>query len=207
MDLRPVIALDRRNRPLERLRDARRQLRVSALLVAGGRLRLGTGVRLGRKRAGPRFVLCLWHLDRRLVVDRSLLGGELGVVCRGVRHRLSSRRSVRAARSSLGRPTVQDTMCVARGSGLPFHPDHQTVKAIQSLLSGPFPDGVPVPDPDKRRELVSIEGEVPSLNNRPSGCEFHTRCRYAQARCRSEAPGYRELSPGHGARCHFPLNQ
>ncbi len=67
--------------------------------------------------------------------------------------------------------------------------------------------GVPVPDPDKRRELVSIEGEVPSLNNRPSGCEFHTRCRYAQARCRSEAPRYRELSAGHGALCHFPLNQ
>ena len=66
--------------------------------------------------------------------------------------------------------------------------------------------GVPVPDPDKRRRLVSIEGEVPSLANRPSGCEFHTRCKYAQERCRIEAPEDRELAPGHHVRCHFPLN-
>ena len=67
--------------------------------------------------------------------------------------------------------------------------------------------GVPLPDPDKRRALVSIEGEVPSLANRPPGCEFHTRCKYAQARCRREAPGEQELAPGHRVRCHFPLNQ
>ncbi len=67
--------------------------------------------------------------------------------------------------------------------------------------------GVPLPDPDKRRSLVSIEGEVPSLANRPSGCEFHTRCKYVQERCRSEAPGETELAPGHRVRCHYPLNQ
>jgi oligopeptide/dipeptide ABC transporter ATP-binding protein len=67
--------------------------------------------------------------------------------------------------------------------------------------------GVPLPDPDKRRALVSIEGEVPSLANRPPGCEFHTRCKYAQERCRKEAPGESELAPGHRVRCHFPLNQ
>ena len=67
--------------------------------------------------------------------------------------------------------------------------------------------GVPLPDPDKCRSLVSIEGEVPSLANRPSGCEFHTRCKYAQERCRGEAPGETELVPGHRVRCHYPLNQ
>jgi peptide/nickel transport system ATP-binding protein len=67
--------------------------------------------------------------------------------------------------------------------------------------------GVPLPDPDKRRQLVSIEGEVPSLANRPSGCEFHTRCKYAQARCRAEVPALRELAAGRSIRCHFPLNQ
>ena len=66
-------------------------------------------------------------------------------------------------------------------------------------------DGIPQPDPDRRRKTVSIEGEVPSLENRPSGCEFHTRCPYAQARCREEAPGATELEPGHTVRCHFPL--
>ena len=66
--------------------------------------------------------------------------------------------------------------------------------------------GVPVPDPDKRRGFVSIEGEVPSLANRPSGCEFHTRCRYVQERCRIEAPEDQVLASEHHVRCHFPLN-
>ena len=66
-------------------------------------------------------------------------------------------------------------------------------------------DGIPQPDPDRRRQTVSIEGEVPSLEQRPSGCEFHTRCRYAKQRCREEAPAPTELEPGHSVRCHFPL--
>ena len=65
--------------------------------------------------------------------------------------------------------------------------------------------GIPMPDPDKRRELVSIEGEVPSLANRPSGCEFHPRCKYARERCRVERPGDQILSDGRTIQCHFPL--
>ena len=68
-------------------------------------------------------------------------------------------------------------------------------------------NGVPRPDPDKRRALVSIEGEVPSLTRRPSGCEFHTRCKYVRDRCRGEVPEMRALSAGHSVRCHFPLDQ
>ncbi len=66
-------------------------------------------------------------------------------------------------------------------------------------------DGIPKPDPDRRRKTVSIEGEVPSLEKRPSGCEFHTRCPYARERCREEAPGPTEHETGHTVRCHFPL--
>ena len=66
-------------------------------------------------------------------------------------------------------------------------------------------DGIPQPDPDRRRETVSIEGEIPSLEKRPGGCEFHPRCPYAQARCREEAPEQRRVEAGHSVRCHFPL--
>lgn len=66
-------------------------------------------------------------------------------------------------------------------------------------------NGVPQPDPDKRRQLVSIEGEVPSLANRPSGCEFHTRCKYAQAKCQTDVPPPTVVAENHFARCHFPL--
>jgi peptide/nickel transport system ATP-binding protein len=63
----------------------------------------------------------------------------------------------------------------------------------------------PKPDPALRRAEVELKGEIPSLANRPRGCEFHTRCPFAQARCRAEAPTLREVAPGQLASCHFPF--
>ncbi|HTZ34754.1 MAG TPA: dipeptide ABC transporter ATP-binding protein [Stellaceae bacterium] len=68
----------------------------------------------------------------------------------------------------------------------------------QALLSA-----VPVPNPRLRRERRLLQGDVPSPINPPPGCSFHTRCPYAEARCRAEVPGLRELAPGHGAACHL----
>jgi peptide/nickel transport system ATP-binding protein len=65
--------------------------------------------------------------------------------------------------------------------------------------------GIPQPDPDKRRDFMTIEGEVPSLTNRPSGCEFHTRCKYVQDRCKVDRPLPQTLSDGRSVQCHFPL--
>ena len=62
----------------------------------------------------------------------------------------------------------------------------------------------PVPDPRRRRADLSIKGEVPSVLNRPSGCEFHTRCPKARDICRVEAPALRS-DAGRSVRCHFPL--
>ena len=66
---------------------------------------------------------------------------------------------------------------------------------------------VPRPDPKRRRKTVSIEGEVPSLRMRPSGCEFHPRCPYVQERCRRETPGNAFIGQGHQVRCHFPVGR
>ena len=66
-------------------------------------------------------------------------------------------------------------------------------------------EATPKPDPTRRRTELELKGEIPSLANRPRGCEFHTRCPFAQRRCRTEAPALRELAPGHWASCHFPL--
>jgi oligopeptide/dipeptide ABC transporter ATP-binding protein len=63
----------------------------------------------------------------------------------------------------------------------------------------------PMPDPDRRRPPPALRGEVPSLLNRPSGCEFHTRCPYAKERCRIERPLPQLRPPGQTVRCHFPL--
>ena len=65
--------------------------------------------------------------------------------------------------------------------------------------------GVPQPDPDKRRTLLSIAGEVPSVTNRPKGCEFHPRCKYATALCKAERPEETTLPDGRVVTCHHPL--
>jgi oligopeptide/dipeptide ABC transporter ATP-binding protein len=54
------------------------------------------------------------------------------------------------------------------------------------------------------RRLEAIRGSVPSPYAQPKGCPFHTRCRHNDgARCTTEAPALREISPGHHARCHY----
>ena len=62
---------------------------------------------------------------------------------------------------------------------------------------------VPVPDPATRREKIVVQGDVPSPLRPPPGCHFHTRCRYAEARCKTEVPALREVEPGHLAACHL----
>lgn len=63
----------------------------------------------------------------------------------------------------------------------------------------------PEPDPDAVLNRVEIRGEVPSLQHRPSGCEFHTRCLYARERCAHEPPGVSREGAGHSYTCHFPI--
>jgi oligopeptide transport system ATP-binding protein len=65
-----------------------------------------------------------------------------------------------------------------------------------------------VPDPDRTRRRIVLEGEVPSADQPPSGCRFHPRCWLAQDRCRTDAPELTEQPtrhPGsarHEAACH-----
>ena len=52
---------------------------------------------------------------------------------------------------------------------------------------------------------VLLEGDIPNPSAPPSGCRFHTRCPYVQARCRIEEPVLAS-APGagdHQAACHF----
>ena len=62
---------------------------------------------------------------------------------------------------------------------------------------------VPVPRMHDRKPRVVLSGEVPSPLDPPSGCHFHTRCPLAVARCRTEAPGLRDIGGGRRAACHL----
>ena len=61
----------------------------------------------------------------------------------------------------------------------------------------------PIPDPAARKKREPLKGDLPSVLQAPSGCRFHPRCPIAEARCKSEDPPLRELSPGHWAACHL----
>ncbi|WP_144936146.1 ABC transporter ATP-binding protein [Paenibacillus sp. 32O-W] len=77
-------------------------------------------------------------------------------------------------------------------------PRHPYTRALLSAI--------PTLNPERKAERILLKGDVPSPIDPPSGCRFHTRCRYASDRCRSEAPEMRSVPGeiGHQVAClHF----
>ena len=73
----------------------------------------------------------------------------------------------------------------------PMHP------YTEALLSA-----VPVADPTIQMERIPLTGEIPNPANPPSGCYFHTRCRYCTQKCKEVTPEYEEVEPNHFVACH-----
>jgi len=59
---------------------------------------------------------------------------------------------------------------------------------------------IPVLGP--RRERLLLQGDPPNPVDVPTGCSFHTRCPFAAAACRAEAPTLRILPDGRQVACH-----
>ncbi|MDO5416789.1 MAG: dipeptide ABC transporter ATP-binding protein [Lachnospiraceae bacterium] len=74
------------------------------------------------------------------------------------------------------------------------HPVHPYTQALLSAI--------PIPDANRKRNRIILEGDVPSAYNPPSGCKFHTRCPYATERCRTEVPKLVDAGGGHQVACH-----
>jgi oligopeptide transport system ATP-binding protein len=66
----------------------------------------------------------------------------------------------------------------------------------QALLAS-----VPVANPKTKRLKPLVDGDVPSPINPPSGCAFHTRCRYVIDRCKMERPPLADAGAGHQVAC------
>ena len=71
----------------------------------------------------------------------------------------------------------------------------------EALLSA-----IPVVDENDKRERILLEGDIPSPVNPPSGCKFHTRCRYCQQKCKEEVPQWTDVGNNHYVACHYPLH-
>lgn len=84
---------------------------------------------------------------------------------------------------------------IAESEELLQNPKHPYTEALVSA--------VPPADPDIKIERIILEGDVPSPANPPSGCVFHTRCRYAEDICKEKVPQLEEISPGHLVSCHL----
>ncbi|PPA72341.1 ABC transporter ATP-binding protein [Jeotgalibacillus proteolyticus] len=72
----------------------------------------------------------------------------------------------------------------------PLHP------YTQALISA-----IPEPNPKKRKKRIILQGDVPSPQNPPSGCPFHTRCPMAKEECSKVKPILKEVKPGHHVAC------
>jgi oligopeptide/dipeptide ABC transporter ATP-binding protein len=65
------------------------------------------------------------------------------------------------------------------------------VRALFKTPQHPYTEALmaSVPRMEGRVErLPSIEGQPPALHRLPPGCRFAPRCRYVEARCRTEYP-------------------
>ena len=74
------------------------------------------------------------------------------------------------------------------------NPMHPYTKALLSAI--------PRTDPDRKRDRIILEGDIPSASKPPSGCRFHTRCQYATDLCKAQEPEYKDYGGQHFVACH-----
>ncbi|MFP4017221.1 MAG: oligopeptide/dipeptide ABC transporter ATP-binding protein, partial [Halanaerobiales bacterium] len=80
---------------------------------------------------------------------------------------------------------------------------------IYSNPSHPYTEAllkaIPVADPRSEKIRLPLAGSVPNPANPPSGCNFHTRCPYAEDICKEKEPELEKIDDKleHYSACHF----
>lgn len=164
----------------------------------GQRQRIGIARALG---LNPRFIVCdepISALDvsiqAQIVNLLEDLQDTLGLTYLFIAHDLSMVRHIsdRIAVMYLGKIVE-----LTGRNELYANPLHPYTKALLSA--------VPIPDPaiEAEREIIELEGDLPSPSNPPKGCNFSTRCPLAEGKCFEAEPPLVDVSPGHQAACHL----
>lgn len=73
------------------------------------------------------------------------------------------------------------------------NPKHPYTKALLS--------SVPELNPQDEKERIHLQGELPSPENLPTGCKFHTRCPHVMEICKTSTPQVKEFSDTHNCKC------
>ena len=75
---------------------------------------------------------------------------------------------------------------------------------IEGPVKEPMLDSAPDNEAEKLAQQLSIDGMPPELGNFPTGCAFHTRCKFAKASCKETLPEVLNLTSNHRIFC--PVN-
>ena len=172
--------------------------RVPHEFSGGQRQRIGIARALALK---PRFVVCdeaVSALDvsiqSQIVNLLKDLGSEDNLAYLFISHGLSV---VKYISDRIGVMYLGNIVELAESQEMFDHPTHPYTEALLSAI--------PTTDVDSNREMIPLEGDIPSPVHPPKGCKFHTRCKYCTEICKHITPELVEMRPGHFVACHNPL--
>ena len=157
----------------------------------GQRQRIGIARALAME---PKFLVMDEPIQAQVINMLIRLQKEMGLTYLFVAHDLSMVKHIsdRVAVMYLGQIVE-----ITRSEELYSHPLHPYTEALLGAI--------PTTNVDDDRDLVILEGDIPSPVNPPKGCKFHTRCKYCTDICKIVTPEMEEVRPNHFVACHHIL--